>query len=211
MSDVWPWVSIERQALVDDLTALEPAEWDTTSWCPGWTVHDVAAHLVDNAKATSWGLFVAMARARFDFDRQNQQGVDRERGETPDVTLDRLRAVVSRTTGPPVSTDSRLVEEIVHGQDIRGPLGIAHDYVPEAIDRALRYQARTSAGMGGAKQRVEGLTLRATDIDMVVGSGPEVYGPAVALLMVASGRAGAAGSLSGPGLNQLLTGPSSTE
>ncbi len=204
MSDVWAWVGIERQALVDDLTALAPAQWDLASWCPGWSVHDVAAHLVDNAKATTWGLVVAMARARFDFDRQNQQGVDRERGDTTDQTLDRLRAVVSRTTGPPVSTDSRLVEEIVHGQDIRGPLGRAHVYVPEAVELALQYQLRTSVGMGGAKQRVAGLTLRATDLDLVVGSGPEVCGPAVSLLMVASGRTEAAEALSGDGLERLL-------
>ena len=204
MSDVWTWVGLERQALVDDLTALAPAQWDLASWCPGWSVHDVAAHLVDNAKATTWGLVVAMARARFDFDRQNQQGVDRERGDTTDQTLDRLRAVVSRTTGPPVSTDSRLVEEIVHGQDIRGPLGRAHAYVPEAVELALQYQLRTSVGMGGAKQRVAGLTLRATDLDLVVGSGPEVCGPAVSLLMVASGRTEAAEALSGDGLERLL-------
>ncbi len=204
MSDVWTWVGLERQALVDDLTALAPAQWDLASWCPGWSVHDVAAHLVDNAKATTWGLVVAMARARFDFDRQNQQGVDRERGDATDQTLDRLRAVVSRTTGPPVSTDSRLVEEIVHGQDIRGPLGRAHAYVPEAVELALQYQLRTSVGMGGAKQRVAGLTLRATDLDLVVGSGPEVCGPAVSLLMVASGRTEAAEALSGDGLERLL-------
>ena len=204
MSDVWAWVGIERQALVDDLTALAPAQWDLASWCPGWSVHDVAAHLVDNAKATTWGLVVALARARFDFDRQNQQGVDRERGDTTDQTLDGLRAVVSRTTGPPVTTDSRLVEEIVHGQDIRGPLGRAHVYVPEAVELALQYQLRTSVGMGGAKQRVAGLTLRATDLDLVVGSGPEVCGPAVSLLMVASGRTEAAEALSGDGLERLL-------
>lgn len=205
MSDVWTWVGIERQALVDDLAALEPAQWDLASWCPGWTVHDVAAHLVDNAKATTWGLVVAMARARFDFDRQNQQGVDRERGDTTDQTLGRLRAVVSRTTGPPVSTDSRLVEEIVHGEDIRGPLGITHVYAPEAVDLALRYQLRTSVGMGGAKQRVTGLTLRATDLDLVVGDGPEVFGPAASLLLVASGRTAAAEKLSGDGVERLLT------
>lgn len=204
MSTVWPMVQVERQALVDDLGGISRDQWDTPSWCRGWTVHDVAAHLVDNAKATTSGLLVAMARARFDFDRQNQQGVDRERGGTPDVTIDRLREVVSRTTRPPVSVDSRLVEEVVHGEDIRGSLGISHKYDPAAVDLALRYQARTSVKMGGAKQRIHGLRLRATDMDLVLGEGPEVRGPAVALLVVASGRTGAAGRLSGPGVEQLV-------
>ena len=204
MTDIWSLVRAERQALVDDLSRIGDEQWDMPSWCPGWTVHDVAAHLVDNARTTTVGLFVAMARARFDFDRQNQQGVDRARGATPAETLVRLRAVASRTTGPPVSTDSRLVEEVVHGQDVRGPLGLTRVYAPEAVEVALRYQARTSVGMGGAKQRIDGLTVRATDLDLVLGSGPEVSGPAVDLLMVASGRAGAAGSLRGAGVVQLL-------
>ena len=56
--------------------------------------------------------------------------------------------------------------------------------------------------MGGGKQRAAGLTLRATDADFVTGDGPEVSGPLVSLLMVASGRAQALEDLTGPGLER---------
>lgn len=199
MSDVWELVGAERLALIDDLAKLSDEQWDVPSLCPGWSIHDVAAHLVDCAKVTKVGIVLAMARARFDFDRQNQQGVDRERGSSPALTLDRLRAVAGRRTGPPAPLDSRLVEEVVHGEDIRRPLGLTRRYPIEAVERALRYQAKTSASVGGSRQRIAGLTVRANDSGIVIGDGPEVSGTTVALLLAISGRADAVEDLAGPG------------
>lgn len=203
MTDIWPLVHSEREALIRDLAQLTDEQWTTPSLCEGWSVHDVAAHLVDNAKATGLGLVWAMARARFDFDRQNDQGMRRERGDSPHETLGRLREVAGRTTGPPVSLDSRLVEEVLHGEDIRRPLGVRHDYEPEAVARSLAHQARTSVAMGGGKQVAAKVGLRATDADIAIGEGPEVTGPAVSLLMVISGRAVALADLDGPGVAAL--------
>lgn len=136
MAHVWELVHQVRSALVDDLTGLSDERWETPSLCSGWTVHDVAAHLVDNARTTRIGIVVAMVRARFDFDRQNDQGVAREKGATPAETLDRLREVAGRTSTPPAPLDSRLVEEVVHGEDIRRPLGLVRDYPDETVTRA---------------------------------------------------------------------------
>lgn len=203
MTDVWQLVHRERVALVDDLGGLTPEQWEAPSLCPGWSVHDVAAHLVDNARTTRVGIVLAMVRARFDFDRQNDAGVAREKGATAAETLDRLRAVVDRRTTPPAPLDSRLVEEVVHGEDIRRPLGIPRDYPTETVVRALAHQLRTSVGLGGGKQRAAGVRLHATDAGVVVGDGPEVSGPAVSLLMVVSGRADALRDLTGPGLARV--------
>lgn len=201
-ADVWSLVHAERQALVDDLAELTIEQWNTASLCEGWTVHDVAAHLVDNARATPWRLLLAMLRARLDFDRQNQHGVDREKGATPAETLDRLRAQVTSTCKPPDPIDSRLVEEVVHGEDIRRALSITHGYAAEAVERALRHQARTSAAWGGARQRVERVTLRPDDLDLVIGTGPAVTGSAVSILLAVSGRPARA-DLGGPGVALL--------
>ena len=193
MSDVWPLVHGERSALIDDLAELTDDQWTRPSLCGDWTVHDVAAHLITNAKTTRLGIVRAMVRARFDFDRQNDQGVERERGGTPAETLERLREVATRTSTPPAPLDSRLVEEVVHGEDIRRPLGIKRAYPSEAVVRSLRYQARTPVSLGGAKQRIAAIRLRATDADVSIGAGPEVSGPALSLLMVISGRKAALG------------------
>lgn len=201
--NVWTLVHAERQALVDDLSGVGDAQWDRPSLCPGWTVRDVAAHLVNNAKVTRLGIIRDMARARFDFDRQNANGVAAERGATPADTLARLAAVVTETKTPPAPLDSRLVEEVVHGEDIRRPLGLRHQYAPEAVTRALGYQARTSVKVGGGKQRIAGVRLVATDADLAIGEGPEVRGPALSLLLVTSGRDVALADLTGPGLAHL--------
>lgn len=79
MGDVWSLVHAERAALIDDLEHLDDQSWAVPSLCREWTVHDVAAHLVDTARTTRIGFLVGLARARFDFDRQNAHGVERER------------------------------------------------------------------------------------------------------------------------------------
>ncbi|MGO1165369.1 MAG: maleylpyruvate isomerase family mycothiol-dependent enzyme [Janibacter sp.] len=203
MSDVWDLVHTERAALIADLEGLTDEQWARPSLCAGWSIHDVAAHLVDNARATPFGVIWAMARARFDFDRQNDEGLRRAQGATPQETLQRLREVASRTSGPPAPADSRLVEEVLHGEDIRRPLGLTRRYEPEAVTRALRYQARTPTSVGGGKEVAAKVELRPTGSSVVLGDGPEVTGPALAMLMVISGRSVALGDLTGPGVAAL--------
>lgn len=203
MKDVWPFVREERLALVADLETLTDDQWDTTSLCDGWTVHDVVAHLVDTAKTSGPGFVLGMIAARLDFDRQNQTGVERERATSPAEMLQRLRAVVDLRKSPPAPRDTRLVEAIVHGEDIRRPLGLERDYLREAVVDAFRLQARTSESMGGARKTLAGLTLNATDADLTHGDGPVVEGPALALLLISAGRAAALDELDGPGLSTL--------
>ena len=138
--------------------------------------------------------------ARFDLDRQTEQGVERELGADPAETLAKLRQV-AHLTGTPL--DSRLVEEVLHGEDIGRPLGIRRTYAPEAVVRSLHYLVRTPDSVGGAKRRVAGLRLRATDADISIGDGPEVVGPALSLLTVVSGRLDASDELDGDGLSRL--------
>lgn len=210
MPDVWSSVHAERRALIDDLATLTDQQWQARSLATGWSVHDVAAHLVDNALTTPLRLLRAMVSARFDFDRQNANGLAAARGATPAETLDRLRAVADRRTGPPrflAALESRLVEEIAHGEDIRGALGITRSYPTQALAAASAYQAKTPESMGGVKSLVGRVTLAADDADLRLGRGPEVRGPALALLLLATGRRHALGELSGPGV-ALVDAPS---
>ncbi len=190
--DVWPLVHDERAALLADLEGLTPQQWGTPSLCAGWSVWDVAAHLANGADTTVPGMAVAMVRARFDFDRMNAQGVARNRGEAPSDVLALLRERARSTRTPPVDRASRLVEEVVHGEDVRRPLGRVRHYPAAAVVPALEYQLRTSDAMGGSKKRAEGLRLVTTDADFVhAPRGPvlrEVRGRAVDLLLAACRR-----------------------
>jgi uncharacterized protein (TIGR03083 family) len=185
---VWPAVHNERRTLITELESLTPEQWTQPSLCPGWDVHDVVAHLVDSAKTTRLGFLRRMIVARFDFDRDNAIGITRERAVTPEATLNEFRRLREETKTPPAAPATRLVEMIVHGEDIRRPLGLLHTYPSASIDQALRYQVRTGVFMGGGKERAAGYRLRASDASFEHGSGPEVSGTALALLMAISGR-----------------------
>jgi uncharacterized protein (TIGR03083 family) len=202
---VWSMVHAERAAMIEDLAHLDDKQWREPSLCEGWTVHDVAAHMVNTARTTRLSFVAGLVWARFDFDRQNARGVERERGASPQETLERLRQVASRTSTAPAPLDSRLAEEVLHGEDIRRPLGITHSYQQEAVVRALRLQTRTPASFGGSKELVAGVRLTATDADLSIGDGPEVSGTALSLLLAVSGRRVALDELDGPGIATLAT------
>ncbi len=196
---VWAVVHDERQALIEHLEFLTPEQWARPSLCPGWDVHDVVAHLVDCAKTTRLGFLRRMVAAGFDFDRTNAYGITRERAATPEATLAEFRRVRGETRTPPAAPATRLVEAIVHGEDIRRPLGFLRTYPGESLDVALRYQLKTGVSMGGGKERAAGFRLRASDSGVDHGFGPEVRGNSLALLMAVSGRPPNEGDLSGDG------------
>ncbi|NMO02678.1 maleylpyruvate isomerase family mycothiol-dependent enzyme [Gordonia sp. TBRC 11910] len=188
-SETWRIVHDERLRLVDDLAHMRDEAWQTPSLCPGWTVHDVLAHLVDSATTTRIGFVRRMIAAGFDFDCDNARGVERNRSADPADTLDAMRRAASLTCTPPAALATRLVEAFVHGEDIRRPLGIAQRYPQQAVVDALTYQLKTSVTMGGGRQRADGVRLIATDVDFTHGSGAEVRGRAIDLLLAVSGRA----------------------
>ncbi len=203
MNEIWAVVHKERDALIQDLLALKKRQWTTQSLCPGWDIHAVLAHLVSDAKTTRIGFVSNLIAAGFNFDRTNASGIARERSTDPNQTLAYFQGVRSRTTCAPAPLATRLVEVFVHGEDIRRPLGIDHEYPVAEVATALQYQAKTSVKFGGGKERVEGLRLIATDTDFDEGIGKEVHGAAIALLLAVSGRPVHIRELTGPGALSL--------
>lgn len=201
---VWTVVHHERAALVRSLETLGPEQWAAPTACPGWDVHDVVAHLVDTAKTTRLSFVRDMVTARFDFDRQNEVGLARERCEDPVDTLAALRAVVTRTSTPPAAIVTRLVEAFVHGEDIRRAVGLRGEYPVEQVAAALTFQLRTTVKLGGGKERVSGLRLVSSDATVDSGVGPEVRGSALSLLLAVSGRPVTPDELTGPGVATLI-------
>lgn len=188
LAAVWPAVHNERQALIEDLESLTPEQWAAPSLCAGWDIHDVLAHLVDTAKTTRLRFLRDMVAAKFDFDRATERGVTRERAATPKATLAEFRRLREATRTPPAAPATRLVEAIVHGEDIRRPLGLTGTYPGESVDAALQYQLTTGAALGGGKERAVGFRLQASDSQFEHGSGPGVSGTSLALLMAVSAR-----------------------
>ena len=199
---IWPTIHAERKALVDDLAGLTPEQWTTQSLCSEWNIHQVLAHQLSAAKMTPPKFFGKFAAAGFNFNKFAAKQVAVESVEGPAATLAAFRAAEPRETAPPGPKDTWLGEAFVHGEDIRRPLGITRAYPLPEVARAIALYAKSNAIIGG-KTRVVGLTLKATDTDFSVGSGPLVEGPAISLLLAASGRKSALDELSGPGVEAL--------
>jgi uncharacterized protein (TIGR03083 family) len=93
-------------------------------------------------------------------------------------------------------------EMVVHGEDIRRPLGIRHRYSDEALTTTADFYRKSNL-LIGAKKRAEGLTLRASDVDWSAGTGPEVTGPLASIILAITGRRAGLEDLSGEGLAAL--------
>jgi uncharacterized protein (TIGR03083 family) len=109
-------------------------------------------------------------------------------GATPAETLARFRGVITSTTKPPLPVVAMLGETIVHGEDIRRPLGIERDYPVTTLTTVADYYQGPDLPVL-ARRRVRDLRLTATDGPFAAGVGPRVSGTTLALIMAMAGRA----------------------
>jgi uncharacterized protein (TIGR03083 family) len=198
----WPVIHAERQALVADVEPLAEDRWATRSLCTDWTVRDVLAHMTATAKMTPPRFFGQFVGSGFRFNAVQAKGVATERGGSGSDALARFKRELAATTHPPGPIEAMVGEVVVHGEDIRRPLGIQHKYSDEALTTAADFYRRSNL-LIGAKRRAEGLTLRATDVDWSAGTGPEVVGPLASIIVAITGRRAGLADLTGNGLATL--------
>lgn len=199
--DIWAVVHHERAALAADLATLQQVQWDADSLCDGWAVRDVVAHLAATAMLSKRRFVGEFVRAGFSPDRIVRRQIAVGRTHEPHQLLAQFAAAVKSTASPPLPTISRIVEIVVHAEDIRRPLGLVHTYRPDHIGAAVAYLAADR--FSGGRRRLAGLRLVGTDADFTVGAGLPIEGPGVSLLLAASGRTVALAELSGPGVAEL--------
>ena len=130
----------------------------------------------------------------------------RARGrQDPDVIVTALRVVATdRHASGGARPITSLAHVLIHGQDIRRPLGIERD-LPEGHLVPVAEFVSADRHRFGAKRRIAGLTLTATDVAWSCGNGPEVRGRAEALIMMMAGRSVALDDLSGEGKAALVS------
>ena len=204
MTDVKPWDAIhsERAALAVDLAQLNDEQWLTPSLCGDWTVQQTLGHMTAAASTSPPKWMARFAGTGFRFDTLIAKDIATQTAGGPAQTLARFRSIESSNGHPPGPVDSWLGETLVHAEDIRRPLGIAHDYSVDAATRLADFYTGSNL-LIGSKQRVAGLTLRATDADWSSGSGPDVAGPAMSIVMAMTGRTVALDELDGEGVDIL--------
>jgi uncharacterized protein (TIGR03083 family) len=200
--ETWTYIHAERADMADTWAGLRAEQWATPSWCEGWTVQTTAAHILSEAEQTTFNFYKELIAAGFKFDVFTARGAKRLAAIGPDELVRRLRARTTTTNHPPAPVLAMLGEIVIHGEDIRRPLGLSHE-VPEAALVAVADSWKKTNLLIGSKRRIAGLRLRATDASWSTGDGPEVAGPMVSLLLAMSGRKGAQADLTGEGLATL--------
>ena len=204
--ETWKYIHSERAQMADTLAALTPGQWAAASWCDGWSVQDTAGHVLAAAEQTPANFYKELLAAGLKFSVFTDRGARRLAAIGPDELVRRLRARTSTTNHPPAPVMAMLGEIVVHGEDIRRPLGQRHQS-PQGALLAVAGSWKNSNLLIGAKRRIAGLRLQATDIEWAHGDGPEVRGPLISLILAMTGRKAVHPDLTGEGLATLSSRP----
>jgi uncharacterized protein (TIGR03083 family) len=200
--EVWRHIHAERAALADTLGSLTAEQWAHDSACAGWTVKDVAAHVISNPQI-GFGDVARMSMRNLGrgynamiFREVKRLGEQQSVGQ---ILADFATYADSRKHVATTTVIEALIDSLVHHQDIVRPLGLAHEMAPEAAAVAAD-RCRTLSFLMGSRRVVKRVRMVATDTDWTRGRGPTVEGPMQELLMLCAGRAGDQALLSGDGL-----------
>jgi uncharacterized protein (TIGR03083 family) len=204
--ETWKYIHSERDQMADTWADLSPDQWATSSRCQGWTVQDTAGHVLAAAEQTPLNFYKEMIAAGFRFNVFADRAAKRLATIGPDELVRRLRTRTSTTNHPPAPVMAMLGEIVVHGADIRRPLGLDHAS-PEVALVAVADSWKNTNLLIGSKRRIAGLRLRATDSKWAHNDGPEVSGPSISLVLAMSGRKGAHPDLTGECLVTLANRP----
>ena len=204
-------IRTEREALIDLLLTLDDEQWTTPSLCEGWRVQDVAAHLAWAPVLDPVDMIGSVVRARGSINGYIAQTGRRWSGRGRESILDQLRVNARRGAKPiGVPRVAALSDAIVHGYDIRRPLGFAREVPPPAYAVAATWHAELGPPLswalrGDVRSRVAGLRLVADDMSWTHGEGPEVHATGEAMLLMMTGRRVERSELTGPGADDLWT------
>lgn len=181
-SDLRPLFPELERRLITLLRSLSAEEWQRPTICAGWTVKDIAAHLLDTSLRR-----LSMARDRYF--GETPQNVDSYAGLVD--FLDRLNAdwvTAMRRVSPAVLIESlessaKQVQEHLHSLDLAAPATFPVAWAGEeqstnAFDIAREYTERWHH-----QQQIRLATGRERDADCIMGR--ELYFPAMDTFMKA--------------------------
>ncbi|MFF5174769.1 maleylpyruvate isomerase family mycothiol-dependent enzyme [Micromonospora sp. NPDC000089] len=198
--ELMPLIAAERRRMADLVDTLTPEQLAAPSLCTQWTVREVIGHVLAPLVTRPLSTLPLLARSGFRLHRFNAE-LGRLVGDRPPGELAAaLRAQAENPFAPPVVGHfGQLTDLQVHRQDIRRPLGLPADLLPEPLRVSLGFvMSRRAVGFTD-RRRVAGLRFEAADLDWAHGTGPTVRGTGEALLMALTGRPVALTDLGGDG------------
>jgi uncharacterized protein (TIGR03083 family) len=200
---VFAAIASERRQIASLIDGLDDGQLAMPSLCAGWDIKTVAAHL---ACSVTEGFAVAIRRAvrRGSLARAVDELAKSRAQQTISEIVTTLRQHADYPLSPPIfGPVAPFADILIHGGDIRIPLGLPFEPDPNQVALALDFLAGPWPFGFVPVGRLRGLSLHGTDIGRTWGKGAEIRGPTPALMMAVSGRTALLGKLEGPGLALL--------
>ena len=203
--DLFARTAANRCLAADLFSSLTDGQWATPSLCAGWTVRDLAGHLLMPLEMSFGAFLLQLARERGSFDRTADR-VSRELARRPTTEMVAVlrQKADSRIAPPGLGPAGPFTDSCVHLRDAARPLGSPVS-PPLAdwravLDFLVSRRARRGFVPAG---RLTGLRLQADDQEWGHGDGALVTGPSEAMAMAMAGRRVALADLAGPGVATL--------
>lgn len=199
MDTIRDMIAAQRAELAEVLAGLPEPGWDEPTLCAGWRVREVVAHITMPFRYGRGRFAVELARSRGRFNEMADRLARRDAAAMPVVELvAAVRSNIGHPWKPPGGGYSgALAHDLIHGLDITVPLGLAVVPVPEERLRPVLPASLTDRSVKFFGVQLDGIELRAQDMDWTLGSGTPLEGAAADLLLVLCGRTLPPGRLSG--------------
>ena len=197
----WDVIHRERAAMAGTLATLGSGQWSEPSMCDGWSVQVTAAHIVLGAEQTPGHFFRRMAANGMRFNTMmDRHAPGRGAADGRDHRTAPGDHDDHQPSSGPGRDDARRDRRAL--EDIRRPSASRRTPARRAVLGCLDLIAGSGFPVRH-KKRIEGLRLVATEVEWSHGTGPEVSGPGLDLVLAMTGRAAGLDGLTGDGVEML--------
>jgi uncharacterized protein (TIGR03083 family) len=182
-------IAAERRALAGLLGDLPAARWEEPTLCAGWRVREVVAHITMAYRHSLPRVLFGLIRAKGDINWMLDRYAREDAAAlSPESLAAGLRDNAEHPWRPPGGGyEGALTHDVTHGLDITVALGIDRRVPADRLRIVLdAIDPRKVRGFFGVD--LDGIELRADDMDWSLGSGVPMYGAAQDLLLAAFGR-----------------------
>jgi len=198
MDTIRDMIAAQRTELAEVLAGLPAPAWDEPTLCAGWRVREVVAHITMPFRYSGPRFMLELARSRGRFSEMSDRVARRDAaGLSVAALTEAVRSNAGHPWKPPGGGwTGALAHDLIHGMDITVPLGLAQPVQEDRL-RLVLPDSLTAKSVRFFGVNLDGIELRARDIDWTLGSGAPLAGTAADLLLVLCGRRLPAGRLAG--------------
>ncbi|UOX86684.1 maleylpyruvate isomerase family mycothiol-dependent enzyme [Amycolatopsis sp. FBCC-B4732] len=190
-------IAAERRELAVVLDGLSPGDWVTPTLCAGWRVPEVVAHMTMPFRFSTGRFVRELVKSGGRFHAMADRVARRDAAElSREALVASLRDNADHLWRPPGGgAEGALSHDVIHGLDITTALGLERRVPPERLEVIFAAMKPKQVKYFGTD--LDGVALRADDLDWSYGTGTPLTGAAQDLLLVLCNRRLPAGRLRG--------------